>query len=100
MRTLKSALQDSFIAYDLGVNYEGYDTYLVYMEIKGPCLLPNENGKLISVVENYKTYTFKSNLKLKIPRLASMTSIYILKKRRHLKKQYNLKIKKERQAAN
>jgi hypothetical protein len=35
------ALQDSFIAYDLGVNYEGYDTYLVYMEIKGgSCLLP------------------------------------------------------------
>jgi hypothetical protein len=28
MRTLR-ALQDSFIAYDLGVNYE-YDTYLVY----------------------------------------------------------------------
>jgi hypothetical protein len=35
------ALQDSFIAYDLGVNYEGYDTYLVYMEKKvAPCLLP------------------------------------------------------------
>jgi hypothetical protein len=57
MRTLKSALQDSFIAYDLGVNYEGYDTYLVYMEIKGGSLSAtyNENGKLISVVENYKT---------------------------------------------
>jgi hypothetical protein len=42
MRTPKvRALQDSFIAYDLGVNYEGYDTYLVYMEIKGgSCLLP------------------------------------------------------------
>jgi hypothetical protein len=30
----------------------------------------------------------------------SSISIYILKRRRHLKKQYNLKIKKERQAAN
>jgi hypothetical protein len=30
----KVRLQDSFIAYDLGVNYEGR-TYLVYMEIKG-----------------------------------------------------------------
>jgi hypothetical protein len=51
-------LQDSFIAYDLGVNYEGYDTYLVYMEIKGGSFVAtyNENGKLISVVENYKTY--------------------------------------------
>jgi hypothetical protein len=59
------ALQDSFIAYDLGVNYEGYDTYLVYMEIKGGSLSAtyNENGKLISVVENYKTYYLASNMK-------------------------------------
>jgi hypothetical protein len=55
MRTLR-ALQDSFIAYDLGVNYEGYDTYLVYGN-KGGSLSAtyNENGKLISVVENYKS---------------------------------------------
>jgi hypothetical protein len=58
MRTLKSEHCRSFIAYDLGVNYEGYDTYLVYMEIKGGSLSAtyNENGKLISVVENLKTY--------------------------------------------
>jgi hypothetical protein len=39
------ALQDSFIAYDLGVNYEGYDTYLVYGN-KGGSLSAtyNENG--------------------------------------------------------
>jgi hypothetical protein len=43
----KVRVQDSFIAYDLGVNYEGYDTYLVYMEIKGGSLSAtyNENGK-------------------------------------------------------
>jgi hypothetical protein len=49
-------LEDSFIAYDLGKNYEGYETYLVYMEIKGGSLSAtyNENGKLIRVIEEYK----------------------------------------------
>jgi hypothetical protein len=48
-------LEDSFIAYDLGKNYEGYETYLVYMEIKGSLSATyNENGKLISVIEKYK----------------------------------------------
>jgi hypothetical protein len=49
-------LEDSFIAYDLGKNYEGYETYLVYMEIKGGSLSAtyNENGKLIRVIEKYK----------------------------------------------
>jgi hypothetical protein len=44
-------LEDSFIAYDLGKNYEGY--HLVYMEIKGGSLSAtyNENGKLIRVIE-------------------------------------------------
>jgi hypothetical protein len=48
-------LEDSFIAYDLGKNYEGYETYLVYMEIKGGSLSTyNENGKLIRVIENIR----------------------------------------------
>jgi hypothetical protein len=49
-------LEDSFIAYDLGKNYEGYETYLVYMEIKGGSLSAtyNENGKLIRVIENIR----------------------------------------------
>jgi hypothetical protein len=48
-------LEDSFIAYDLGKNYEGYETYLVYME-KGGSLSAtyNENGKLIRVIENIR----------------------------------------------
>jgi hypothetical protein len=33
----KVRTEDSFIAYDLGKNYEGYETYL-YMEIKGGSL--------------------------------------------------------------
>jgi hypothetical protein len=40
-------LEDSFIAYDLGKNYEGYETYLVYGN-KGGSLSAtyNENGKI------------------------------------------------------
>jgi hypothetical protein len=51
----KSEHWKSFIAYDLGKNYEGYETYLVYMEIKGGSLSAtyNENGKLIRVIEKY-----------------------------------------------
>jgi hypothetical protein len=52
-------LEDSFIAYDLGKNYEGYETYLVYMEIKGSLSATyNENGKLISVIEKYKDVNY------------------------------------------
>jgi hypothetical protein len=48
-------LEDSFIAYDLGKNYEGYETYLVYGN-KGGSLSAtyNENGKLIRVIENIR----------------------------------------------
>jgi hypothetical protein len=47
-------LEDSFIAYDLGKNYEGYETPK-YMEIKGSLSTTyNENGKLIRVIEKYK----------------------------------------------
>jgi hypothetical protein len=35
-------MQDRIV--DLGVNHEGYDTYLVYMEIKGFVSTYNENG--------------------------------------------------------
>jgi hypothetical protein len=47
-------LEDSFIAYDLGKNYEGYETYLVYMEMRFFIRYYNENGKLISVIENIR----------------------------------------------
>ena len=48
-------LQESFIAYDLGKDYEGYENYLVTMKVKDGTLSAtyNENGKLTSVVEKY-----------------------------------------------
>lgn len=48
-------LQDAFVAYDLGKDYEGYESYLVTMENKDASLVAtyNENGKLTRVVEKY-----------------------------------------------
>jgi len=95
-------LQDSFIAYDLGKNYEGFDTYLVVMEIKGGSLSAtyNENGKLISVVENYKDIKLPGDviysIYKKFPRweIVNDKFLYTQKEGDILKKQYNLKIKK------
>ena len=49
-------LQDAFVAYDLGKDYEGYDNYLVTMTDKDASLVAtyNEKGKLTSVVERYQ----------------------------------------------
>ncbi|CAM2772416.1 hypothetical protein [Flavobacterium frigoris] len=94
-------LQDNFIAYDLGKNFEGYDTYLVTMEIKGGSLAAtyDEKGKLIRVVENYK------DVKLPAPVIYSVYKaypgweivndkyLYSQEEGDILKKQYNLKIK-------
>ncbi|WNM19434.1 hypothetical protein [Flavobacterium capsici] len=48
-------IQNTFIAYDLGKDLEGYDNFLVYMDIKDASLVAtyNEKGKLIKVVEKY-----------------------------------------------
>lgn len=48
-------LENEFITYDLGKDYEGYINYLVILEVdKGKLSATyNENGKLTSVVEKY-----------------------------------------------
>ncbi|MEZ7506243.1 hypothetical protein [Flavobacterium sp. Arc2] len=96
------ALEDNFIAYDLGKNYEGYETYLVYMEIKGGSLSAtyNENGKLIRVIENYKNVVLPSKLIYEIYRkfpgweIVNDKYLYSQEEGDILKKQYNIKIKK------
>ena len=96
------ALEDSFIAYDLGKNFEGYETYLVYMEVKGGTLAAtyNEKGQLIRVVENYKNVVLPSKLIYEIYRqypgwqIVNDKYLYSQEKGDIVKKQYNLKIKK------
>ncbi len=98
-------LQDKFIGYDLGKDLEGYNEYLVVMEAEDSSLAAtyNENGKLMSVVENY------SNVKLPRQVIFSVFKSYpdwtIVKDKflytqedgDVIKKQYNLKIKKDRE---
>ncbi|GIZ07880.1 hypothetical protein [Flavobacterium sp. UMI-01] len=57
-------IQDKFIAYDIGKDYEGYEEYLVVMELKKGSLAAtyNENGKLTRVVENYKNVRLPNNV--------------------------------------
>jgi hypothetical protein len=49
-------LQDHFIAYDLGKDYDGYNNYLVIMRNDKGTLTAtyNQKGKLIRVVEKYE----------------------------------------------
>lgn len=53
--TIKN-LQNQFIAYDLGKDYQGYENYLVTMSMEKGSLAAtyDEKGKLVRVVENYK----------------------------------------------
>jgi hypothetical protein len=49
-------LEQEFIAYDLGKDYDGYENYLVILEMENGSLVAtyNANGKLVRVVEKYK----------------------------------------------
>ena len=95
-------LEDEFIAYDLGKDYEGYETYLVIMEIKDGSLAAtyNEKGKLIRVVENYKNVKLPSKVIYSVYKnfpgweIVNDKYLYSQKEGDVQKKQYNLKIKK------
>jgi hypothetical protein len=99
-------LEDSFIAYDLGKNFEGYETYLVYMEVKGGTLSAsyNEKGQLIRVVENYKDVVLPSKLIYEIYKkypgweIVNDKYLYSQEKGDIVKKQYNIKIKKGKES--
>jgi len=101
-------LEDSFIAYDLGKDYEGYDTYLVIMETKGGSLSAtyNEKGKLMTVVENYKNVKLPSDVIYSVYKsfpgweIVNDKYLYSQKEGDVVKKQYHLKIKKGKQSKN
>lgn len=96
-------IQDKFIAYNLGKDYEGYDEYLVTMETSKGSLAAtyNENGKLIRVVENYKNVKLPSEVIYSVYKTFPGWSIindqflYSQEDGDVTKKQYNLKIKKD-----
>lgn len=98
-------LENEFIAYNLGKDYEGFDTYLVVMEINNGSLAAtyNEKGKLIHVVENYKNIQLPSKVIFSIYKsfpdweIVNDKYLYSQKEGDIQKKQYHLKIKKGNQ---
>lgn len=98
-------IEENFIAYDLGKDYEGNENYLVTMKIKNGSLAAtyNENGKLIRVVENYKNVILPSEVIYSIYRNYPEWSIindkflYTQADGDIRKNQYNVKIKKNKE---
>ena len=96
-------LEDKFIAYDLGKDYEGYENFLVIMETKNGSLSAtyNENGKLTRVVEKYQNVKLPSNVVYTVYRafpgwqIINDKYLYSQKEGDVMKKEYNLKIKKD-----
>lgn len=57
-------MQKYFVAYDLGKDYEGYETYLVMMKNEKGTLTAtyNQKGKLVRVVEKYENVTLPDDV--------------------------------------
>ncbi|WP_316635663.1 hypothetical protein [uncultured Flavobacterium sp.] len=97
------ALQQKFISYDLGKDYEGYAEYLVVLESNKGSLSAtyNQNGKLTSVVENYENVQLPAKVIYSIYKeypgwtIVKDKFFYTQKEGDITKKEYNLKITKE-----
>jgi hypothetical protein len=96
------AVEEKFIAYDLGKENEGYEEYLLIMEGKNGSLAAtyDEKGKLTRVVEDFRNVKLPSQVIFSVYRTYPQWSIvndrflYTQEKGDVIKKQYNLKIKK------
>ncbi|MGO4906232.1 hypothetical protein [Flavobacterium sp. W20_MBD1_R3] len=98
-------IEEKFIAYDLGKDAEGYEEYLVVMEVKNGSLTAtyNENGKLIRVVEEFKNVRLPSEVIYSVYRtypgwaIVNDQFLYTQEDGDIIKKQYNIKIKKDKE---
>lgn len=96
------AVEEKFIAYDLGKENEGYEEYLLIMEVKNGSLAAtyDEKGKLTRVVEDFRNVKLPSQVIFSVYRTYPQWSIvndrflYTQEEGDVIKKQYNLKIKK------
>lgn len=96
------AVEEKFIAYDLGKENEGYEEYLLIMEVKNGSLAAtyDEKGKLTRVVEDFRNVKLPSQVIYSVYRTYPQWSIvndrflYTQEEGAVIKKQYNLKIKK------
>lgn len=98
-------IEDKFIAYDLGKDYEGFESYLVILQTKKGSLTAtyNENGKLTSVVENYKNIKLPNSVIYSIYKaypgwqIIDDKYLYSQKEGDIIKKEYNVRIKSEKE---
>lgn len=96
-------VEEKFIAFDLGKDAEGFEEYLVVMEVKNGSLTAtyNENGKLMRVVEEFKNVKLPSEVIYSIYRtypgwsIVNDSFLYSQEEGDVIKKQYNIKIKKD-----
>lgn len=96
-------VEEKFIAYDLGKDAEGYEEYLVIMEVSNGSLTAtyNENGKLVRVVESFKDVKLPNDVIYSIYRtypgysIVNDSFLYTQEDGDIIKKQYNVKIKKD-----
>lgn len=95
-------MEEKFIAYDIGKDYEGNESYLLIMQSKKGSLAAtyDENGKLTRVVEQYKNTRLPSEVIYSVYKnypdwtIVNDKFLYTQAEGDVLKKQYNLKIKK------
>tara|TARA_R110000868_G_scaffold99170_1_gene273028 strand:+ start:4395 stop:4931 length:537 start_codon:yes stop_codon:yes gene_type:complete len=98
-------MEQKFIAYDIGKDYEGYENYLVLMETKNGSLSAtyDEKGKLVRVVENYQNVRLPSEVIYSVYKtypgwnIVNDKYLYSQEEGDIVKKQYNLKIEKGNQ---
>lgn len=97
-------MQDFFIAYDLGKDYEGFDTYLVIMKNDKGTLTAkyDHKGKLINVIEKYEDIILPNEVIYSISRrfpgwdIVNDKYLYAQSEGRIDKKEYSIKIKNEK----
>jgi hypothetical protein len=98
-------IEDQFIAYDLGRDYEGFESYLVIMETAKGSLTAtyNQNGKLTSVIENYKDIKLPNSVIYSVYKafpgwqIINDKYLYSQKEGDVIKKEYNIRIKKDKE---
>jgi hypothetical protein len=98
-------MEQKFIAYDIGKDYEGYENYLVLMETKNGSLSAtyDEKGKLVRVVENYQNVRLPNEVIYSVYKtypgwnIVNDKYLYSQEEGDIVKKQYNLKIEKGKQ---
>lgn len=98
-------IEEKFIAYDLGKDYEGSEEYLLVMSTKKGTLTAtyNDKGKLVRVVEEYKNIRLPSEVIYSVYRtypgwpIVNDKFLYTQADGDVVKKEYNIKIKKDKE---